>query len=102
MILAFSSLFGELTAIVLSRMKPIGDKHAAIPFIQTYIPSSRYESVNFPPAFLMIWMCSKSVDPLGYSMRCWVMSYYKNAYLQPKNCVDCEVREVILVLRQHF
>lgn len=46
-ILAFSIRFGQLTPIVLSRMKP----------------SSRYESVSFPPTFLMIWMCSRSVEP---------------------------------------
>ena len=27
-------------------------------------PSSRYESVNFPPTFLMIWIWSRSVDVL--------------------------------------
>lgn len=46
-ILAFSILCGQLTPIFLSRMKP----------------SSRYESVSFPPCFLMIWMCSRSVEP---------------------------------------
>jgi len=78
MILAFSILFGELTAMVFSRMKPECRREQNQRSARDCgfacrredegeggesSPSSRYESVNFPPTFLMIWMFSKSVDP---------------------------------------
>lgn len=50
-ILAFSILFGWFTPIFLSKMNP----------------SARYESTSFPPAFLMIWILSRLVEPLRRS-----------------------------------
>lgn len=78
MIFAFSIRLGELTAMFFSRMKP-GERRAwsegrGVSSLSTReegrrrelelnVPSSRYESVSLPPTFLIIWMCSRSVDP---------------------------------------
>jgi hypothetical protein len=54
-ILTFSNRFGEFTAMTLSRMKPEKESGKnAIYRKNEYGPSSRYESVSFPPTFLMI------------------------------------------------
>ena len=66
-ILAFSSRFGQLVPIVLSRMKPTLDfRERKMSCGERCAPSSRYESVSLPPTFLMIWMCSKFVEPWPY------------------------------------
>ena len=84
-ILAFSIRLGLLVAICLSRMKPIESqptthiqirqkRSAMMPVmtgrqvsrqVELHSPSSRYESVNLPPTFLIIWICSRSVLPFN-------------------------------------
>ena len=61
-ILAFSIRRGPLAGRLLSRMKPayISERFLVL---CTDSPSSRYESVSLPPTFLMIWICSRSVEP---------------------------------------
>ncbi len=65
-ILASSTRLGQLVPRDLSRMKPVRDFSLGRVFAKreiSHLPSSRYESVSFPPTFLMTWIWSKSVDP---------------------------------------
>ena len=54
-----------------------------------------------PPTFLMIWICSKSIEPYPSTQR-REQVFNESPYLQSEDGIDGKVGEILLVLRQDF